>query len=494
MYVGKKYEKKNIVMIYPKTTIDIKGSSVGLPLSIMHPVSLIDKKKYNIFIIDQRVETDWKIKLEKLLKKDILCVGISAMTGSQIKWALKATKIIRNMSEKIKIVWGGVHPSLLPMNTIKDENVDIIVLREGDKTFPELVNALSNEKKLENVKGICFKKNNKIVITKTRDFVDLNKLPEPDYTLVDINNYFLNLYASRKAISLSTGRGCPHRCSFCYNVIFNKRVWRGLSAKNIIKKIKNLIKSGAKTIDIVDDNFFYDIERVNELIELLNKNNIKVNFVVNCRCDYIARWNIKFLKKLHENGFNELYVGIESGSDRILKKIKKDLTVKQILECNKKLKEACIRPVYSFMIGSPGEKLEDINKTIDLMMKLLGDYKEAFLAPLKVFTPFPGTELYNSCLKLGMKIPKSLDDWGNLDFNTPTRGWRDNNMNEFLEKISYIISFVDGRAVTTNIRANIFLKILIKAYSTLVRLRCRYHFYHFTPEFHLIKILRRFYE
>lgn len=479
-------------MIYPKTSIDIKGSTVGLPLSILHTVSLIDKGKYKVFIIDQRVEKDWKNNLEKMLKKNILCVGISAMTGSQIKWALRATKIIRNQSKKIRIVWGGVHPSLLPIETIKDKNVDIIVLGEGDRTFPELVDALANEKDLENVKGICFKKNNKIVITGTRNFEDLNKLPEPDYSLIDINKYFLNLYASKKALSLNTGRGCLHRCAFCYNVVFNKRVWRALNAKNIVKRIKSLIKLGAETIDIVDDDFFNNIERINELIELLNKNSIKVNFIVNCRCDYIAKWDIKFLKKLYNNGFNQFYVGVESGSDRILKKMKKDLTVKQVLECNRKLKEAGIRPVYSFMAGLPGEKLKDINKTIDLMMNLHKNYNEAYLAPLKIFTPFPGTELYNSCLKLGMKIPKSLNEWGDFDFNTPVDGWRDDNMNKFLEKMSYITSFIDGRSVAINIKANIFLKILIKIYSAVIRLRCRYHFYYFTPEFHLMKFLRRF--
>jgi radical SAM superfamily enzyme YgiQ (UPF0313 family) len=128
-------KKKNIIMIYPKTSIDIKGSTIGLPLSILHAVSLINKNKYKIFIIDQRVERNWKKLLKKLLKKDILCVGMSVMTGSQIKWALKATKIIRKKSKKIKIVWGGIHPTLSPIETIKDKNVDIIVLGEGERTF-----------------------------------------------------------------------------------------------------------------------------------------------------------------------------------------------------------------------------------------------------------------------------------------------------------------------------------------------------------------------
>jgi radical SAM superfamily enzyme YgiQ (UPF0313 family) len=325
-----------------------------------------------------------------------------------------------------------------------------------------------------------------------RKFEDLNKLPEPDYSLIDVNKYFLNLYGSRKALSLNTGRGCLHKCAFCYNVAFNRRVWRGLNAKNIVKRIKSLVKFGAETIDIVDDDFFNDTKRVNELIELLNKNNIKVNFIVNCRCDYIAKWDINFLKKIYENGFKQFYIGVESGSNKILKKMKKGLTVRQVLECNRKLKEVGIRPIYSFMAGLPGEKLKDINKTIDLMINLHRNYKEAYLAPLKIFTPFPGTELYNTCLKLGMKIPKNLEDWGNFDFNTPMDGWRSKKMNNFLEKMSYITSFIDGKSLATNIKANIFLRTLIKIYSVVARLRCQYHFYHFTPEFYLMKFLRRF--
>ena len=124
---------KTVLMIYPKTSLDKVGNSVCLPLSIMHTTSLIPQDKFRVKLIDQRVQKDWQYVLEKeLLNENLLCVGISTMTGNQITWAIKAAEIIRDKAPKVPIVWGGVHPTLYPEQTSKQPLVYIMVINKTD--------------------------------------------------------------------------------------------------------------------------------------------------------------------------------------------------------------------------------------------------------------------------------------------------------------------------------------------------------------------------
>ena len=488
--------KTNILMVYPKTDLDKKGNSVGIPMSILYAISGFDKNKFQLDIIDQRVDTEWEKHLQHLLrKKDYLCVGISAMTGSQIKWALGAAKIIRKLNPNIKLVFGGVHPTICPEQTIMHPLVDIIILGDAEETFIKLADLLKNKKSLDKLKGIVYKKNGKIVNTGQSEMIELDAFPEPDYSLVNVNNYFLNLYNTKKALSLVTGRGCPHRCAFCYNPIFNKRRWRYLSVDNIIKRMKHLKYLGAQSIDIVDDNFFTDMNRVKEFCRRAKEEKLGLKFVVNCRADYVARFDDEFLKLLYDTGFREFYVGIESGSQKTLNHIKKDITLEQIFLCNKKLKKCGIAPIYSFMAGFPGESFEDIKETICVMMKLLRENPSISLTSLKIYTPFPGSELFEECVKQGLKIPKSFEDWSNFSYNSSSYEWRSKKMNDLLKKLSYITYFLDQKTMAEHLAKNKpMLRFFIRTYGKIVWFRCKIGFYRFLPEVYLMEKLKKFVE
>lgn len=490
---------RSIVMVYPKTTLDKVGSSVGLPLSIMHTTALIPEKRFRIKVIDQRIEKNWEsILQDELFKGDVLCVAVSAMTGSQIAWALKTAEVVRRISPQIPIVWGGVHPSLYPRQTIMDPLVDIVVVNEADFTFPELIDALDTGKPLDQIKGLCFKdKQGKVTITPEREFAKIEDIPLPRYNLIsDLKPYFLNLYSTKNALSLVAGKGCPHRCGFCYNILFNKQKWRALSASEIVKRVKVLISMGAESIDIIDDNFFTSMTRAKELADLLRQENIKINMVSNCRADYIARWSMDYLKMLYDAGFKEFFVGIESGNDEMLKHMKKDLTVEQVIIANRKLREVGIRPIYSFIAGFPGETVEQIQDTINLMVQLLEENPNISMTSLKVYTPFPGSPMYDECVQMGMPIPQTLAEWSNYHYNSATyTSWRPKEMANLIEKLSYLTYFLDQKTMSHHLAGNNnVLAKLIKIYSKMVFWRAKKHFYAFTPEVFLMKQLRAYIE
>ena len=154
------------LFIYPKTGLDI-GGTISPPFGTMFAGSILDEENYDVKIVDQRIESDWKSKVSKELKKNPVVVGISCMTGPQIHHAIETAKFVKKESGSV-IVFGGPHPTMKPKQTLQNKYVDIVVRNEGEKTFYELVKALKNKQNLRKIKGIAFKKNNETILTEPR--------------------------------------------------------------------------------------------------------------------------------------------------------------------------------------------------------------------------------------------------------------------------------------------------------------------------------------
>ena len=153
------------------------------------------------------------------------------MTGFQIFDGLKTAKAFKKKYPKIPIIWGGWHPSILPLETVKNKYVDIIVRGQGDVTFTQLVHTLQDQKDLENIKGLTFKRGKKIVSTPDREPTKLSLQPPLPYHLVDISRCTLNTEYGLKTIPYISSYGCPHRCAFCVEQIVNKRSWTAVPPK-----------------------------------------------------------------------------------------------------------------------------------------------------------------------------------------------------------------------------------------------------------------------
>jgi len=170
-------KETDVVLVYPKVRLDRPiWEEIRIPLGLLTIATPLDIAGYKVKIIDQRVEKYWKKILLDELKKEPICVGISSMTGPQIKYALEVSKLVKQNSN-IPVVWGGVHPSLLPEQTLKNDFVDIVVQGEGEETFYELVRALKDKSTLNGIKGIWYKEDGKLKRNPPRPFIDLNQQP-----------------------------------------------------------------------------------------------------------------------------------------------------------------------------------------------------------------------------------------------------------------------------------------------------------------------------
>jgi len=358
--------------------------------------SIIEREGYEVKILDRNVEIN-TIEEMKKFSPDIL--GISSLTGPMIIDGLGVTKKTKELfGDKVTTVWGGIHPSLLPEETLRNSYIDLVVRGEGEHTFLELLQALEKGSSLENVRGIGYKRDGGTVLTEERPFIkNLDELPTPAWHLVKAKKYL------KHETPLLTSRGCPHRCAFCYNQKFNKRNWRGMSVERVLQEIKYLESlQPIKRLKFYDDNLTADKKRFFTLLEGIPKN---YPLYVETRVDYIDN---EFIDRIRKFSDPYLFIGVESGSPSLLKKMQKDLTIPQIKQAFKLLNQNNIPATASFMIGLPGESKEEVQMTL----RLIEEINPARFTCC-IYTPYPGSLFYDEIVEANLaKLPQSLEEWG----------------------------------------------------------------------------------
>ncbi len=483
----------DIVLVQPKAGA-YESLGTRLPDSLLSVASMPFENGYKIKLIDQRVDSGWKSELLHALKSNPLCIGTTAMTGAQIYHALEVSKLVKQNSN-IPVVWGGVHPSLLPEQTLGNENIDIVVQGEGEITFFELVKTLENGRQLSAVDGIWYKKGGEIKKTSPRPFIkNLDILPEKPYSLINLNNYYGFSFGDKKSITLETSRGCPYRCKFCYNLAYNKRMWRGYSAKRTLEKIKYIVEElKIKGIYVQDDNFCANLRRYEDIVNGILREKLDIIWgLLGARADSIEKMPAELLEKTKKAGCRHIDIGVESGSPRLLEMIQKDETIPQIIAVNRKLSNFDFKIKLTFIIGFPTETEDETRQTVHLALKLQKENKNAF-TPLYIYTPYPGTPLFDLALENGFRPPETLEGWARFTFldwylNYPS--WLSKKRIKILDNLAFTALF-SNRNIKHKIKKK-WMRLLFDLYNPIARFRFENNFYHFPIERMIEKKLTNF--
>lgn len=339
-------------------------------------------------------------------------VGMGVNT-TKLKSALTIAQIAKKIDTSIKIVMGGLHPTLMRDEVLQSEYVDYVVCGEGEFTFLELVDTLDGAKDLIQIKGISYKTQKGIIHNEKREFLEnLDLLPFPNKSLIIDEQRKKSVYQL-----IMCSRGCPYRCGYCNSTNIWGRKPRFHSTNAVLKEIKKMIKSeNLQHLQFLDDTFTYNKQWVIELCNKIISENIKINWSCLTRVDKLDESLLLLMKTA---GCESIALGVESGSQRILDIVKKDITLKQIDEAQRLMNKVNLPWDAFIMVGLPYETKEDMYATLSLMKKLT-----CRNIILSIFTPYPGTEIYYFLEQQGLISKKwekfshqSTENYFNVNIN-----------------------------------------------------------------------------
>jgi len=331
-------------------------------------------------------------------------VGITIWTTFAAS-AFKMAQLCKEYDKNLSVIAGGPHCTIRPDEVMRVcPDVDFLVRGEGEETFTELIENLGggvDAAPLANVKGITFRHDGQVAHTRDRELiVDLDALGFPSRDLL-LNK---DSYDSEDMGLLMTSRGCPYKCSYCATTTWRRKV-RYRSVDNVVAEIK-LVRStyGTRQFTFKDDSFTVNRKRVLELCDRLLAERVHINWDCNTRVDLVDE---QLLRQMKRAGCNSVKVGIEAGSERILKLINKGITLPQARKAAGLLRKVGIHWTGYFMIGLPSETEDDMYQTLQFMKELKPDF-----ASLSVYEPFPGTDLFRIGIERGLvQDERSLQDF-----------------------------------------------------------------------------------
>lgn len=471
----------NKVLLFNPRSANFKAR---IPNSILSIAASIEGK-IEYAIVDGNLEKDpLKILCNYLDTGEYRVFASTVMPGPQLKQAIPFTKEIRKKYPYVKIVWGGYFPSNHSQVTINSGYVDYIIYGPGDYAFPMLMNAIESNSGLHHIPNLIFKENDKIITTKKDELYDQDELPPLPYeklsSFYPMRKYIGKTVLGTKTFAYHSSVGCPFTCAFCGVVpIYNAR-WKGKSAEKIYADIKEVKeKYGINAVEFYDSNFFVSEKRVMEFSKLIKKE--KLVWWGEGRIDTIDKYSDETLAMMREAGCKMIFHGAETGNDEMLKKMNKGGTQssEQIKRFAARMAKFDIIPEYSFVVGTPADTEEEVNRQIDFDIEFIREIKQ--INPrteiiIYVYSPVPteGSQLSYDVIKNGFHFPQSLDEWATPQWESfdlhrnPLTPWLKPYM---IDKIKNFETVLNGYyPTTTDLRLNKFKRQFIRIISSI-----RYH-------------------
>lgn len=336
----------------------------------------------------------------------------------QIKEAVRLSKEIREWRPDVFQVIGGVHVSADPVNTLLRGEFDVAVLGEGERTFLEVVDTFAggSRKKARDLPGTAYREGGTVAINPRRAQIeDLDTIPYPARDLFAMDHYMGLSFGVRGKVStgvtsITSSRGCPYDCLFCgVNIVFKKV--RQFSRDYCLGEITELVERyGARALYFADDTFTVNKKNVFTFCDMLISSGLarKVRWTAQARANLIDWQDLDMLKLMKAAGCVQLEYGFESGSERVLGILKQNrVTVADNQRAIDITHRSGLRTLGTFIVGTPGETTEDLEKTRGFIHRNLGklDYFQSFIC-----TPFPGSRLYETCMERGLVEADFFDE------------------------------------------------------------------------------------
>ena len=478
-------KKKKVVLFYPIS--EKENIYKNFPIAFIKLGSQLLREGFEVELIDSRIEVEYEAHLIKALQ-DALFLGVSVMTGYPILHALKASRISKKANKELPVVWGGWHPSLLPAQTILNEDIDVVVTGQGERAIVELAKAIQSNASLSSIKGIYYKNRNGAVMENGhRPFEDVNNFAPVDFSLVDTSLYANATDLGRRSVFWVTSQGCPYGCGFCCTHGLYRQRWSGLVADRVLAEVEILVNGmGVDGISFTEDNFMVEYKRVIAFCEGLLRMKIKINWAMDARVDQVLHLTEQDLNLLRNSGCRKVFLGVESGDQEVLDHIDKKITVEQTYEAAKRLHDYGIIAEIFLMVGFPWNPRRDLQKTLRMIQEIKSKYPNHQSTPF-LYTPFPKTKLYEIAVQNGLKEPASLEEWINWSVLKVMTPWVDR---KYLNTVNMLVKYYIPMAYPSEMLNRMFSRRVVgpilKILHKLALARMKKNFFRLSIEWYVV--------
>jgi anaerobic magnesium-protoporphyrin IX monomethyl ester cyclase len=364
-------------------------------------------KIWNLVSKPNRSEIDKITLLEYLndFKPDI--VGIRCLSIGKVAFH-ETAKTVKEWNNNCLLIAGGPYPTDDSKDALSSGYLDCVVVGEGEVTFNNFISKLLNKEDWRDIEGITYRNNGYFKINPPQPFIkDLDSLPIPDYSSIDLNrfsNQFLSFTSkiSKPHANIMTTRGCPYKCAYCHNILGKE--FRVRSPEHVLEEFNYIYNNyGITDFQIIDDIFNLDLNRAKKICDLIVKSKMKItlSFPNAIRGDRVDE---ELIDKMKEAGTKFISIAVETASPRLQKLIQKNLNLEKTFKAIEYIAKADIITRGFFMLGFPTETVDELDQTIQYA-------KESSLLGATFFTVvyFPGTELYKLAQSLGYYTNSEYD-------------------------------------------------------------------------------------
>ncbi len=407
----------DILLIQPPSTLQrlqrLKSRSPELeaPLPFVYIAPYLLDAGFRVAVLDLRIDN--VSALERCLRESRpLLAGISVMPGSMLRDTITITRLIKRLAPGTKVVWGGTFPTLHYQVCLQVQELDFVVCGDGEVTLTELATALRDAEGIslpEDVKGLAYVRDGLPHTTAPREPVALDHHPIGAWHLLD--RYMPHYLGPSGLLSLNTARGCPYRCTFCYNTAiyrgFNR--YRTKSIDAVLEEIEYLVHRYApRALIFMDDDFLANRKRGIELLTSISGRFPQLRYRIDARAEELK--DPRVVAHLAKQGLESAFFGVEGVSGEFLDRIKKGQDTDDTLEAARVCAANGIQGTYSFTCGYPDETCGDLYDRV-AMATMLRRLHPASRSQIEIISPIIGTPLYSELARKSLVPEDSIERW-----------------------------------------------------------------------------------
>ena len=407
-----------------------------MPLALLAIGSELDPERYEVVIVDARVDSNAESTVLAHLREAV-CLGVTVLTGAPISDALAVSRAAKRARPELTVVWGGWHPSMFSRECLSEPSVDVTVRGQGEETFADIVERLAQGRSLEDCAGCTVRlADGTLRENPARPLAQVDKFRAHDYGLIPVERYYQ--LKGKRQLDYISSQGCNFRCAFCSDPFVYGRKWVGLEPVRMAMRLKELWdRYRFDDVNFQDETFFTKAARVEALADRIVQSGMKTTWAATMRADQGVRLPPAVWQRCKQSGLRRLLVGVESGSNEVLKRIRKDIKIEQVYETAETMLRYGIAGHFPFIVGFPDESDESVQASLHCAKKLRAMSPD-FLTPIYYFKPYPGSALVIEAVERGYRLPETLTEWAQFDYVAGEPGpWVSAEKFELIERFKF---------------------------------------------------------